>query len=91
MDDGYQTIGDRTYTMLSTESWIDIKDLTVQLFKGKTGIEVRVYPRHIEDGIEPLGVIRADYCEKKRNRRNVIPFNPNNLSYDPNGGRNGNN
>jgi len=84
MSDGYNTIGDRTYTMLSTESWIDVKDLTISIFKGRTGIEVRVMPRHIEDGVEPLGVIRADYIKTKKRLKNVIPFNPNNLSYDPN-------
>jgi len=78
------TVGDREYVMISTETWIDVKDLTVEILKGKEGIEVRVVPRNADDGVEPLGVIRADYVKKALKRHNVIPFFPKGHFNDPN-------
>jgi mRNA-degrading endonuclease toxin of MazEF toxin-antitoxin module len=78
------TVGDREYVMISTETWIDVKDLTVEILKGKEGIEVRVVPRNADDGIEPLGVIRADYVKTALKRHNVIPFFPKGHFNDPN-------
>ena len=77
------TVGDREYVMISSETWIDVKDLTVEIFKGKHGIEVRVLPRNADNGVEPLGVIRADYIEFTNSRKNVIPFLPRLMGYDP--------
>ena len=77
------TVGDREYVMISTETWIDVKDLTVEIVKGKAGIEVRVVPRNADDGVEPLGVIRADYIATALKRHNVIPFLPRLRDYDP--------
>ena len=77
------TVGDREYTMISSETWIDVKDLTVEIFKGKEGIEVRVLPRNADNGVEPLGVIRADYVETALKRHNVIPFFPKGHFNDP--------
>ena len=77
------TVGDREYTMISSETWIDVKDLTVEIFKGKEGIEVRVLPRNADNGVEPLGVIRADYLATTLKRHNVIPFFPKGHFNDP--------
>jgi len=77
------TVGDREYTMISSETWIDVKDLTVEIFKGKEGIEVRVLPRNADNGVEPLGVIRADYVATALKRHNVIPFFPKGHFNDP--------
>lgn len=79
------TVGDREYTMISSETWIDVKDLTVEIFKGKEGIEVRVLPRNADNGVEPLGVIRADYLSTTSKRYNVIPFLPKGWRNDPKG------
>jgi len=77
------TVGDREYTMISSETWIDVKDLTVEIFKGKEGIEVRVLPRNADNGVQPLGVIRADYLATALKRHNVIPFFPKGHFNDP--------
>ena len=77
------TVGDREYVMISSETWIDVKDLTVEIFKGKEGIEVRVLPRNADNGVEPLGVIRADFIATTSKRHNVIPFLPRLHGYDP--------
>lgn len=77
------TVGDREYVMISSETWIDVKDLTVEIFKSKTGVEVRVLPRNSDNGVEPLGVIRADFISYTRSRENIIPFLPRLLGYDP--------
>ena len=77
------TVGDREYTMISSETWIDVKDLTVEIFKSKEGIEVRVLPRNADNGVEPLGVIRADYLATTLKRHNVIPFFPKGHFNDP--------
>lgn len=79
------TVGDREYTMISSETWIDVKDLTVEIFKGKQGIEVRVLPRNADNGVEPLGIIRADYLSTTSKRYNVIPFLPKGWRNDPQG------
>jgi len=84
MSRNMNTVGDREYVMISTETWIDVKDLTVEILKGKEGIEVRVVPRNADDGIEPLGVIRADYVKTALKRHNVIPFFPKGHFNDPN-------
>lgn len=78
-----ETVGDRQYTMVSSETWIDVKDLTVEIIKTKHGIEVRVLPRNSDDGVEPLGLIRADFLEVSKRNQNVIPFLPRLKSYDP--------
>lgn len=78
-----ETVGDREYVMISSETWIDVKDLTVEIIKGKHGIEVRVLPRNSDNGVEPLGVIRADFVEYSRRRENVIPFFPKGYFNDP--------
>jgi hypothetical protein len=77
------TVGDREYVMISSETWIDVKDLTVEIFKSKTGVEVRVLPRNSDNGVEPLGVIRADFIATTSKRQNVIPFLPRLHGYDP--------
>jgi len=79
------TVGDREYVMISSETWIDVKDLTVEIFKSKTGVEVRVLPRNSDNGVEPLGVIRADFIAYTRSRKNVIPFFPRGYFNDPKG------
>jgi len=84
MSRNMNTVGDREYVMISTETWIDVKDLTVEILKGKEGIEVRVVPRNADDGVEPLGVIRADYVKTALKRHNVIPFFPKGHFNDPN-------
>jgi hypothetical protein len=78
-----ETVGDREYVMISSETWIDVKDLTVEIIKGKHGIEVRVLPRNSDYGVEPLGVIYADFVEFSKSRENVIPFLPRLYGYDP--------
>jgi hypothetical protein len=83
MSRNMNTVGDREYVMISTETWIDVKDLTVEILKGKEGIEVRVVPRNADDGVEPLGVIRADYVKTALKRHNVIPFFPRGHFNDP--------
>lgn len=85
MSRNMNTVGDREYVMISTETWIDVKDLTVEILKGKEGIEVRVVPRNADDGVEPLGVIRADYIKTALKRHNVIPFFPKGHFNDPKG------
>ncbi len=77
------TVGDREYVMISSETWIDVKDLTVEIFKSKTGVEVRVLPRNSDNGVEPLGVIRADFISTTSKRQNVIPFFPKGHFNDP--------
>jgi hypothetical protein len=79
------TVGDREYVMISSETWIDVKDLTVEIFKSKTGVEVRVLPRNSDNGVEPLGVIRADFIATTSKRQNVIPFFPRGYFNDPKG------
>ncbi len=77
------TVGDREYVMISSETWIDVKDLTVEIIKGKHGIEVRVLPRNSDNGTDPLGVIYADFIEFSKSCENIIPFLPRLLGYDP--------
>jgi hypothetical protein len=83
MSRNMNTVGDREYVMISTETWIDVKDLTVEIYKSKDGVEVRVLPRNADDGVEPLGVIRADYIATTKRRSNVIPFMPKGWLSDP--------
>lgn len=83
MSRNMNTVGDREYVMISTETWIDVKDLTVEIYKGKEGIEVRVLPRNADHGVEPLGVIRADYIATTKRRSNIIPFLPKGWRNDP--------
>ena len=83
MSRNMNTVGDREYVMISTETWIDVKDLTVEIYKGKEGIEVRVLPRNADYGVEPLGIIRADYIATTKRRSNVIPFMPKGWRSDP--------
>jgi len=77
------TVGDRQYVMISSETWIDVKDLTVEIIKTKHGVEVRVLPRNSDHGVEPLGLIRADFLEFSKSRENIIPFLPRLMGYDP--------
>jgi hypothetical protein len=44
---------------------------------------VRVLPRNSDNGVEPLGVIRADFISHTKSRENVIPFLPRLHGYDP--------
>jgi len=78
-DSRQRTVGDREYTMVSSETWIDVKDVTVNIFKGKEGVKVMIYPRYTIDNAEPLAVCEAEYLSTTSKRHNVIPFRPRDL------------
>lgn len=71
-----RTVGDREYTMVSTETWIDVKDLTINIFKGKKGIKLYVYPREMPEECDPLAVCEVEYLKESRKKSNVIAFEP---------------
>lgn len=73
-DSRHRTVSEREYTMISNETWIDVKDLTVNITKGVSGIKVWVYPREMIDNAEPLAICEADYIATTKRRANVIPF-----------------
>lgn len=85
MDDdiGKKTVGDREYTMVSSETWIDVKDLTVNIVKGRTGVKVWIYERNTGNP-DPLAICEADYVARALKRHNVIPFFPKGHFNDPN-------
>jgi hypothetical protein len=76
------TVGDREYTMISSETWIDVKDLTVNIVKERTGVKVWIYERTTGKA-EPLAVAEADYVRITNKRANVIPFFPKGTFNDP--------
>lgn len=69
-----RSVGDREYTLVSTETWIDVKDLTVHILKGKTGVVIDVFPREMHEECDPLAVCEVKYLKETRKKSNVIPF-----------------
>ncbi len=86
MDDdiGKKTVGDREYTMVSNETWIDVKDLTVNIVKRRTGVNVWIYERNTGNP-EPLAICEADFVRITNKRSNIIPFFPKGHFSDPKG------
>lgn len=75
-EDSKKTVGDREYTMVSNETWIDVKDLTINIVKRRTGVNVWIYERNTGNP-EPLAICEADYVRITNKRSNIIPFFPN--------------
>ena len=74
-DDSKKTVGDRQYTMVSNETWIDVKDLTVNIVKRRTCVNVWIYERNTGNP-EPLAICEADFVRITNKRSNIIPFFP---------------
>ena len=54
---------DREYMLLGKSTWIDIKNLTVNVQRSETGVKVDVWPRELMRGYSPIATLSVPFSE----------------------------
>ena len=54
---------DREYMLLGKSTWIDIKNLTVNVQRTDTGVTVDVWPRELMRGYAPVATLSVPFSE----------------------------
>lgn len=54
---------DREYMLLGKSTWIDIKNLTVNVQRTETGVKVDVWPRELMRGYSPIATLSVPFSE----------------------------
>jgi len=56
-------VKDREYMLLGKSTWIDVKNLTVNVQRSETGITVDVWPRELMRGYAPIATLSVPFSE----------------------------
>lgn len=54
---------DREYMLLGVSTWIDVRTLTVNVQRTKTGVKVDIWPRELLRGYEPIASVEVPFGE----------------------------
>ena len=54
---------DREYMLLGKSTWIDIRNLTVNVQRSETGVKVDVWPRELMRGYAPIATLSVPFSE----------------------------
>ena len=54
---------DREYMLLGKSTWIDIRNLTVNVQRSETGVKVDVWPRELMRGYSPIATLSVPFSE----------------------------
>ena len=52
---------DREYMLLGTSTWIDVRNLTVNVQRVGNGVRIDVWPRELMRGYEPLASVEVPF------------------------------
>jgi len=58
---------DREYMLLGTSTWIDVRNLTVNVQRVGNGVKVDIWPRELMRGDEPIASVEVPFREGKDN------------------------
>jgi len=69
MDDNEREdiLKDREYMLLGTSTWIDVRNLTVNVQWVGNGVRVDIWPRELMRGYEPIASVEVPFREGKDN------------------------
>jgi len=56
-------VKDREYLLLGKSTWIDVRNLTVNVQRSETGITVDVWPRELMRGYSPIATLSVPFSE----------------------------
>ena len=56
-------VKDREYMLLGKSTWIDVRNLTVNVQRSETGITVDVWPRELMRGYSPIATLSVPFSE----------------------------
>jgi len=56
-------VKDREYLLLGKSTWIDVRNLTVNVQRSETGITVDVWPRELMRGYAPIATLSVPFSE----------------------------
>lgn len=56
-------VKDREYMLLGKSTWIDVRNLTVNVQRSETGITVDVWPRELMRGYAPIATLSVPFSE----------------------------
>lgn len=54
---------DREYMLLGVSTWIDVRTLTVNVQRTKTGVKVDIWPRELLRGYDPIASVEVPFSE----------------------------
>lgn len=54
---------DREYMLLGVSTWIDVRTLTVNVQRTKTGVKVDIWPRELLRGYDPIASVEVPFPE----------------------------
>lgn len=54
---------DREYMLLGLSTWIDVRTLTVNVQRTKTGVKVDIWPRELLRGYDPIASVEVPFSE----------------------------
>ena len=54
-------VKDREYMLLGKSTWIDVRNLTVNVQRSETGITVDVWPRELMRGYSPIATLSVPF------------------------------
>lgn len=54
---------DREYMLLGVSTWIDVRTLTVNVQRTKTGVKVDIWPRELLRGYDPIASVEVPFAE----------------------------
>jgi len=58
---------DREYMLLGTSTWIDVRNLTVNVQRVGNGVRIDVWPRELMRGYEPLASVEVPFSNGRDN------------------------
>ena len=58
---------DREYMLLGTSTWIDVRNLTVNVQRVGNSVKVDIWPRELMRGYEPIASVEVPFREGKDN------------------------
>jgi hypothetical protein len=58
---------DREYMLLGTSTWIDVRNLTVNVQRVGNGVRVDIWPKELMRGYEPIASVEVPFREGKDN------------------------
>ena len=54
---------DREYMLLGVSTWIDVRTLTVNVQRTKTGVKVDIWPGGLLRGYDPIASVEVPFSE----------------------------
>ena len=71
-DDREHMYKDRLYHLIGSDGWVDIKNLSVHIQKGKAGVRVSIYPAEHDGRQRALATCEVDYPKGEATERVIM-------------------